>query len=245
MDAAHAALQRATEAAAALGIGEPGMLRCVPDHVETLVALDECDAAEPLIDHFDAQAVTLGRDWARATADRCRGLVRAGRGDLPSAVATLERATAGHRRSSMPFELGRTLLALGSTQRRARQRRAARDSLTEALAIFDGLGATLWADKARAELGRIGGRTPAGENLTATEAKIAELVARGLTNREVAAELVLAVHTVEAVLTRIYAKLGVRSRTEAHPPSRGAIDGLPTRRRPTSRSVVGPVAPRR
>jgi DNA-binding NarL/FixJ family response regulator len=114
----------------------------------------------------------------------------------------------------MPFELGRTLLALGATQRRARQRRAARESLAEALTTFDGLGAPLWADRARAELGRIGGRTPAGERLTPAEARIAELVARGLTNREAAAELVVAVHTIEAALTRVYAKLGVRSRSE-------------------------------
>ena len=114
----------------------------------------------------------------------------------------------------MPFELGRTLLALGVTQRRALQRRAARQSLTEALAVLDGLGAPLWAGKAGEELARIGGRTPAGERLTPTEARIAALVARGLTNREAAAELVVTVHTIEAALTRIYAKLGVRSRTE-------------------------------
>lgn len=122
--------------------------------------------------------------------------------------------TSGSAPSSMPFELGRTLLAHGATQRRATQRRATRDSLTEALAIFERLGARLWADKGRAELGRIGGRPPAGGKLTPTETRIAELVARGHTNREVAAELVIAVHTVEAALSRIYAKLGVRSRTE-------------------------------
>jgi DNA-binding CsgD family transcriptional regulator len=176
------------------------------------VALGECDEAEPLIARFDAQAAKLGREWALATSDRCRGLVRAARGDLPGALAALERAAAGHRRCSMPFELGRTLLALGAAQRRARQRRAARHSLTEALAIFDGV--PLWAGKARAELARIGGRTPAGENLTPAEARIAGLVARGLTNREAAAELVVSVHTIEGALTRIYAKLGVRSRSE-------------------------------
>ena len=214
MNTAHAALQRATEAAATLGIGEPGLLRCVPDHVEALVALGAYDQAERLIGDYEGQAAKLERDWARATADRCRALVLGGRGDLPAAVAALQRATAGHRRASMPFELGRTLLALGATQRRARQRRAARESLAEALAIFNDLEAPLWADKARAELGRIGGRTPVGDHLTPTEAKIAELVASGLSNREVAAELVVAVHTIEAALTRIYAKLRVRSRTE-------------------------------
>lgn len=114
----------------------------------------------------------------------------------------------------MPFELSRTLLVLGAAQRRAMQRRAARESLSEALGIFESLGAPLWADKARAELGRIGGRAPANGALTPAERRIAELLARGLTNREVAAELILAVHTVEATLTRIYGKLGVRSRSE-------------------------------
>ncbi|MGZ4401192.1 MAG: helix-turn-helix transcriptional regulator, partial [Gaiellaceae bacterium] len=54
----------------------------------------------------------------------------------------------------------------------------------------------------------------AGRRLTPAETRIAELVARGLTNREVAGELVVAVHTVEAALTRIYDKLEVRSRSE-------------------------------
>jgi DNA-binding NarL/FixJ family response regulator len=214
LNAARAALERAADAAAALGIGEPGLLRCVPDCAETLAALGDPDRAERLIDRYDAQAEKLGREWARATADRCRGLVSAARGDLAEAIVVLERAAAGHRRSPMPFELGRTLLALGTAQRRARRRRAARESLTEALGIFDDLGAPLWGDRTRAELSRIGGRTPAGERLTPTEARIAALVADGMTNREAAAELVVAVHTIEAALTRVYVKLGVRSRTE-------------------------------
>ena len=68
--------------------------------------------------------------------------------------------------------------------------------------------------KARAELARIGGRTPAGDDLTPTERRIAELVAEGKTNREVAAILVVAERTVESALTQIYRKLEVRSRTE-------------------------------
>ncbi|MGZ4384102.1 MAG: AAA family ATPase [Gaiellaceae bacterium] len=214
LKAARAVLRRAAEAATALGIGEPGLLRCVPDYVETVAAPEDVEEAEALVERFEQRAVALDRGWARATADRCRGLLLAARGDQAAAVTALERARAGHRRSSMPFELGRTLLALGATQRRARQRRAARESLTEALEIFESLGAPLWAGKARAELDRIGGRTPAGRRLTPAETRIAELVARGLTNREVAGELVVAVHTVEAALTRIYDKLEVRSRSE-------------------------------
>jgi DNA-binding NarL/FixJ family response regulator len=99
-------------------------------------------------------------------------------------------------------------------QRRGRLKRAARASLGSALAIFDELGTPLWADKARAELARIGGRTSAGDELTPTERRIAELVAEGKTNKEVAATLVVADRTIESALTQIYRKLHVRSRTE-------------------------------
>ena len=212
--AAERQLARATDRATALGIGEPGLLRFVPDHVEALVALGRVDEASRALRPFEEAAARLGRDWAVAAAGRCLGLVLGASGDRAGAVAALECARDGHRRTAMPFELGRTLLVLGAAQRRAKQRRAARESLEEALALFERLGAPLWSAKARAELGRIAGRAPASDGLTPAEARIAERVARGLSNREVAAELVIEVHTVEAALTRIYGKLGVRSRAE-------------------------------
>ena len=110
--------------------------------------------------------------------------------------------------------MARTWLALGAVQRRTRKRGAARDALERALAIFDELGAALWTEKARSELARVGGRTAAGDELTPTERRIAELVAKGKTNKEVAAQLFITPRTVEGHLTRIYAKLGVRSRAE-------------------------------
>ncbi|HWN22208.1 MAG TPA: helix-turn-helix transcriptional regulator [Gaiellaceae bacterium] len=72
----------------------------------------------------------------------------------------------------------------------------------------------MWADRARAELARIGGRAASPSDLTPAEARVAALVAEGRTNKEVAAKLFISVHTVEAALTRVYSKLGVRSRTE-------------------------------
>jgi DNA-binding NarL/FixJ family response regulator len=114
----------------------------------------------------------------------------------------------------MPFERARALLALGRLQRRARHRRAARETLGEALRLFAELGAEAFAARTRDELARIGGRAPSAGTLTPSERRIAELVAQGRTNREVAAELVLSVHTVEGALTSLYRKLGVRSRTE-------------------------------
>jgi DNA-binding CsgD family transcriptional regulator len=120
----------------------------------------------------------------------------------------------------MPFELGRTLLAQGQLRRRAKQKRAARESLQEARQIFEGLGAALWAERATAELARIGLRPPAPLDLTPTEKRVAELAAAGHTNREIAQTLFLSVHTVEDNLRRVYSKLGIRSRTELAAKSR-------------------------
>ena len=74
-------------------------------------------------------------------------------------------------------------------RRQAQQKRAAREAFEQALAIFEELGARLWAEKARAELKRISGRRPPSEELTETEHRVAELAARGHTNKEIAAEL--------------------------------------------------------
>ncbi len=119
-----------------------------------------------------------------------------------------------HARTVDPFQHARTLLALGATERRAKRRADARATLEAALAVFERLGSPLWAGKARAELGRIGGRAPSRGDLTESERRVAVLVAEGKTNREVATALFLGERTVASHLTHIYAKLGVRSRTE-------------------------------
>jgi DNA-binding NarL/FixJ family response regulator len=98
-------------------------------------------------------------------------------------------------------------------RRRARQKRTARAALKAALARFEALGAASWAAVARAELARIGGRQRM-EGLSPSELRVATLVAEGRTNREVASALFLSKTTVASHLSRTYAKLGVRSRTE-------------------------------
>jgi DNA-binding NarL/FixJ family response regulator len=114
----------------------------------------------------------------------------------------------------VPFERARTLLIYGTILRRIRRRKAAREAIEAALSIFEALPAPVWADNARAELARIGGRAPSGDGLTEGEQRVAELVAAGKSNKEAAAALFISVHTVEDALKRIYRKLGVRSRTE-------------------------------
>jgi DNA-binding CsgD family transcriptional regulator len=193
---------------------EPGMRLELGDLLEALISTGELDECDDILATWKARAGALDRAWALAILARCRSLLLAARGDLEGAFASFERALAEHARSTDPFHHARTLLALGRTQRRAKQRGAARATLEEALAAFERLGAPLWAEQARAELARIGGRSPSRGELTEAELRIAGLVAEGRTNREVAAALFLTVHSVETALTRVYRKLGVRTRAE-------------------------------
>jgi DNA-binding CsgD family transcriptional regulator len=194
-------------------IRDPSMLTWRDEQVEALLQLDRLDEAVALLDGWEGDARRLDRDWLLAQATRCRGLVEAARGKHERAAALLEEAVTRHEAAGDPFGRARALLALGVAHRSARSKRAAREALEAALAGFEALGAKSWAEQAQAELGRIGGRTR-GAGLTPAERRVAELVARGGTNREVAAALFLAERTVEAHLSHVYAKLGVRSRTE-------------------------------
>jgi DNA-binding CsgD family transcriptional regulator len=195
-------------------VSEPGVLRFLPDEIEALIAIGEADKARSILKPFAAQAETLGRTWALATSERGLGLLAASIGELPEGLAAFDRALEHHSTLDEPFELGRTLLAQGQAFRRVKKWRLAREALGRSLGIFERLGAGLWADKAKTEMARIGGRSPGPVDLTPTEQEVAELVGRGLTNREVAHALFLSVSTVEANLRRIYQKVGVRSRTE-------------------------------
>jgi DNA-binding NarL/FixJ family response regulator len=114
----------------------------------------------------------------------------------------------------MPYELGRTLLAKGQIERRALHRRDARESLSRSEEIFEEIGAKLWAARVADELRRIPIRRAAGDELTDGERRVAQLVASGMTNKEVAHVLFISPKTVEANLSRVYGKLGISSRAE-------------------------------
>ena len=89
---------------------------------------------------------------------RARAMLASARDEHADALIELERALVLHDRLGDPFERGRTLLLLGGVRRRLGQRRAARDALQEAVAVFDDVGAAGWAARGRTELGRISGR---------------------------------------------------------------------------------------
>jgi DNA-binding CsgD family transcriptional regulator len=210
---AHAHLGRLAEATTAAGLGEPSVVKFLPDEIETLAALGNVDLARSLTQQLEERGKLLGRPWALATGARCRAHIATVDGDLKGAWAACEQALSHHEQLPMPFELGRTLLIKGMIERRARQKSAARISFRDALTIFETLGACLWADKTRRELSKISMRT-SGDGLTGTERRIAALIAQGHTNREVAAEMFVTENTVQTHVRHIFRKLGVRSRTE-------------------------------
>jgi DNA-binding CsgD family transcriptional regulator len=183
------------------------------EYVEALLQAGRIDDAQLLLDDWEAAPTSISRDRVLAQLTRCRGLIVAARGDLAASAQLLEEAASLHDAANDRFGQARSFLSLGIVRRRARQKRTAHVALAAALAGFETLGAMSWVEATRAERGRIGGRERM-QGLSPSEFKVAELVAGGLTNREVAAALFLGETTVASHLKAIYAKLGVRSRTE-------------------------------
>jgi DNA-binding NarL/FixJ family response regulator len=138
-----------------------------------------------------------------------------GAGHGATAASELGAAAADYHGLGLEFDSARALLLLGRVQRRHKKRASARQSLEQARSAFEQIDCPGWAELAGAELGRVSGRraAPAGA-LTVSERRVAELVASGLSNKEVAAQMFVTVHTVEAHLSSAYAKLGIRSRTQ-------------------------------
>jgi len=209
---AHRYLGPLSVDARAAGIGEPAAMRFLADEIEALIELGQFPEAEERLAWLEERARRLDRPSALAGAGRCRGLLLAAHGETEGALGALRRALTAHERIQMPFERARTLLTLGRVARRAKSKRVAREALDEALALFEELGASIWVATAKAELARIAGRPPSGGRLTATEWRVAELLADGRSGKEVAAALFVTPKTVDTYASRIYAKLGVHSR---------------------------------
>lgn len=212
--AAREALGPIAEIVPTAGVGEPATTPFVPDAIEALLGTGDVAQAEDLTQWLQECSARRGRPWTVAMAARCRGLVLAAKGELDEAASALEEAMTRHERLPMPVEKARTLLTKGVVHRRRKEKRAAKEALEKALTTFEHVGATLWAERARAELGRIGLRPPAGAALTATEERVAELAAAGRTTKEIAQQLFMSPKTVESVIGRIYGKLGVKSRAQ-------------------------------
>jgi DNA-binding NarL/FixJ family response regulator len=197
------------------GVQDPGAFPVAGDLAEALAEAGQAGAAGEVTGRLAALAATQQHPWGLATAARSAAVVTLAEGYDEAAAAGLAQAAAAYQALGLDFDAARTLLVLGRAQRRAKKRAAARQSLDQARAGFDQLGCPGWALVAAAELDRVSGRRAApGGGLTPGEQRVAELAASGLSNKEVAAQLYLSVATVEAHLSRVYAKLGVRSRTQ-------------------------------
>ncbi len=195
-------------------VRHPGAVPHHGDLIESMAMLGRIDEARRALAGLDQRAREADCNGALAVAARCRGLLAGEEFEDHFALA-LELHD---RRPPQPFERARTQLLLAERRRRAGRRRDARGPLRDALSTFEDLAAAPWAARATAELRATGEtvrarRTPSVE-LTPQELRIALAVADGATNREVASALFLSAKTVEYHLTKVYEKLGVRSRTE-------------------------------
>ncbi|WP_370384769.1 AAA family ATPase [Catenulispora sp. GAS73] len=202
------------EQARAVYVHEPAARgRPEGDLGQALVTAGRLAEAEAVASELAEIGERLGRPTLSGIALRVRGLIAAAQGELDEAAELLTRAVEAHDASPMPIERGRSLLALGQVQRRRKAKTEARQALQDALDCFDSHGHRPFAQLVEAELAR-GQRAGAGSVLTASEQRVADLVAGGFTNREVAARLSMSVRTVESHVASVFRKLGVRSRTE-------------------------------
>ncbi len=190
---------------------DPGILLWHADFVEALVAAGA--RAEATEVHAEVQrcAERLGRDVAMLGLARA-GAVIAAAGDPREAAETLATAIEKWADHPYPLEVARAWHTLGGLERRAHRRGAARAALTEASRRYAAAEAVPWWEVAAAELSRLDGGRGAG--LSETERRIVELVRAGATNREIARSMFLSIKAVEANLTRLYRRLGVRNRAQ-------------------------------
>ena len=206
-------LAEALEVFERIAFREPAIWRVDGDAIEAALAVGDVDRAQGLLVRFEERAARSRIPWSLAVSARCRGLVLAAQGELDAAAEALERALAEHARCPMPFERARTLLVRGRLQRRLKQKRQARLALDEARGLFASAGAETWLARVDDELGRVAVRR-APEELSATELRIAQLAADGLSNQAIAEQVFVSVKTVESNLKRAYRKLGISSRAQ-------------------------------
>jgi DNA-binding CsgD family transcriptional regulator/tetratricopeptide (TPR) repeat protein len=220
-DAAGAvrSLRRVRQLEEGLGVTDPARGRWQGNLAEALVLVGETAEAQELIDVTREHALRLGRESVLAVLDRAEALVRAARGEHEAAVAQLTSVQDRLAKLGYGLEEARAAFALA----RLRTGRPGPTAYDEAERLFRRCRAVPWLKQV--EAAAAAGAQPAGqvsapaavdalEGLAAMERQVAALVMEGATNREIAGRLFISVKTVEATLTRVYRKLGIRSRVD-------------------------------
>ncbi|WP_340558038.1 helix-turn-helix transcriptional regulator [Streptomyces sp. GSL17-111] len=204
------ALRRLKDLERAQGTDAPTTLRWHADLASGLTALGELADAEDLLRTTRATLAAGPRSpGVTAQLDRAEAALHAAHGDADTALALLDAAATRFAALAQPLEQGHCLLQRGRVERRRRRYAPARSAVAAALTLFTRHDARPWIDQAGRHLAQSDERT-----LTVSEERIAAFVGQGATNQEVAARMFLSVKTIEASLTRIYRKLGIRSRTQ-------------------------------
>jgi ATP/maltotriose-dependent transcriptional regulator MalT len=206
--AAAAALRLALASDARAGFPRAQLLAA---QVEVALAAGDLDEATAAVAELQSLAERLDAPAVEAIAARAAGAVRLAEGDAAGSVSSLRRALAIWQSLEAPYEAASTRLLLGTAARRLGDEYGARLELDVAHSAFQRLGAQADAKEAALLIGEI----PSPGGLTAREVEVLRLVARGKTNREIAAELVISDHTVGRHLNNIFAKLDVGTRAAA------------------------------
>ncbi len=201
------------------GADEPGFWAWPDLYAEALARVGRAAEADALLVPHEQRAAERGRQSSIARLARARGRVAAALGRSEEAEAAFAHALAAVEKVAFPFDAARTRLAAGEFLRRSGQRRRAAELLHAAQRGFVELGATPYAERCAQELAASGlkpgpRRTRDDNRLTAQELVVARRAVAGLSNRELAAELVVSVKTVEYHLRNAFLKLGVSSRRQ-------------------------------
>ena len=200
------------------GLDEPGFWPWHDTYATALVLTDRLAEADQFLTPLEATAARRGHRSTTARLGAVRGRVLAARGEHAAAEQAFTRARAQLAALPLPYEKARVDFVHGLTLRRAGRRRDAAELLASARQSFAALDAQVYVELCDREL-KTSRPAPRGsedgiDSLTAQEQAVSALVARGMTNKEVAASMMLSTKTVQFHLTRVYSKLGVRSRSE-------------------------------
>lgn len=217
-EAARTHLAAAFAMAEEMGLVNPCLMPWVADLAEACLHTGEREKAVAVADWLRERESATGLAWPAAAHARCRVMLARSAEEAADWLAVAERVHAGRE---LGFELARTRLVAGEVLRRFRRPSAAREPLLLARRAFTALDAVPWAVRAEAEVAATGHRTavhgdepPPVALLTPQELQVARAIGEGLSNVEAAASLFLSRKTIESHLTRVYRKLGVRSRSD-------------------------------